>query len=108
MGKHDAVGSVYIKGLAFLVGTGAALRGITDVPDTDVAGEIPHVAGAEDVAHQAHRLIGVKREAVQRTDPRGILTAVLQKQQRIIETLVNRFLTDQADNTAHVEFSRIM
>ena len=101
VGKHNAVGGVHVKRLTFLVGTRAACRRIPYVPDPEVTGEAAHVARSEHVAHEAHRLMHMKDPAVQRTDTRCILPAVLQKQQCIVKPLIYRAVAYQTDYAAH-------
>ena len=52
MGERDAIGRVNIKRLG-QCRAGASLSGITNVSDAKSAQQLRHVAGAEDISHQA-------------------------------------------------------
>ena len=80
----------------------AARRRIADVPDADVALELQHVPLLEHVADQAVVLAQEQLAVVRGHDARGILAAMLQHRQRIVELLVDRAVTDDADDAAHV------
>ena len=85
---------------------GRAARGrIAAVADADVAEEVAHVARAEHVAHVAARLVHVERRAVVGDDAGGVLAAVLQQQQPVVEHLVDRRVGDDAYDSAHVRCS---
>ena len=101
MGEHDAERGVHVEGLGLLVGARAPLGGIAHVADARAAGQVAHVAGAEDVPHETHGLVHVKLQAVERGDARGVLAAMLKQQQSVIEPLVDRFVGDESDNAAH-------
>ena len=66
-----------------------------------VAEQRAHVARAEDVAHQAAALVHVEGRALGGDDAGGILAAMLQHQQPVIEQLVDRVLRDDTENSAH-------
>ena len=53
-------------------------------------GSAAHVAGAEHVAHHAARLVHEALRALHRDDAGGVLPAVLQQQQRVVDQLVDR------------------
>ena len=85
---------------------GRAARGrIAAVADADRAQQVAHVARAEDVAHVAARLVHVKRRAVVGDDAGGVLAAMLQEQQPVVEHLVDRRVGDDAYDSAHVRCS---
>ncbi len=81
--------------------TVAACSGIADVADADVALEAQHVALLEDVAHQAVLLAHEQLAFVAGHDAGGVLAAVLQYRQRVIDLLVGRRVPDDADDSAH-------
>ena len=65
------------------------------------AGQAAHVARAEHVAHHAVGLVHVEVAAVRRRDAGGVLTAMLQEQQTVIDQLVDRGLGNYAYDAAH-------
>ena len=73
--------------------------------DAGVAHELAHVAGAEDVAHVARRLVHVKHRALAGHDAGRVLTTVLQQQQAVIQDLINRRMRNSADDSAHKRLS---
>ena len=99
--EHDAVRRIDVKGLRLLIRTRTALRRVAHVTDADIARQITHVARTEDVAHQAHGLMNVELQTVERRDARRILAAMLQKEQRVVEALINRFIGKEGNNAAH-------
>src|SRR5690606_33464863 len=69
--------------------------------DAHVAAQAVHVALAEHIAHQplaAHR---EQLAAIGGHDARGILAAVLQHRQRVIQLLVDRTASGDACNATH-------
>src|SRR5262245_30731455 len=86
--KADAVGRVHIEGLRF----GSAVtsrRRITNVPDAIVALQLQHVPLLEDIPHQAAALALEKLAILRGHDARGVLAAMLQNRQRIVDALVD-------------------
>ncbi len=73
--------------------------------DADVAFELEHVMLLEHIAHQATALAHVQLALGRGRDAGGILAAVLQHGQRVIQTLVDRTGADDADDAAHAVFS---
>ena len=65
-------------------------RRVTAVSDAHVAGQRAHVARAEYVAHQPGALVHEKRIAVTRRDAGGVLAAMLENHQSVIEQLIDR------------------
>ena len=45
--------------------------------------------------------MNVELQTVERRDARCILTAMLQKKQRVVEALINRFIGKEGNNAAH-------
>ena len=99
--EHDAEGGVHVERLRFRRRPGRAGRGITRVGDAGVTHQRTHVAGAEHVAHHAAALVHVEGRALGGDDARGILPAMLQHQQTVIEQLVYRVLRHHTKNSAH-------
>src|SRR5688572_4239607 len=99
--EADAVRRVDIEGLG-LVRAVASRRGIAGVPYAHVALEPQHVLLLEHVADQAVVLAQEELALVRGHDARGILAAMLQHRKRIVELLVDRAVTDDADDAAHV------
>jgi len=99
--EHDAERRVHVERL----GLGRLERRprgrIAAVRDAHVAAEIAHVPRAEDVAHHARRLVHVEHVVLGRDDARGVLPAMLQQQQPVIEQLVDGGLRDDAEDPAH-------
>ena len=104
--EHDAERRIDVERLRLggvLGGTGG---GIATVGDADVAHEGAHVAGAEHVAHQAAALVHVERAFVGGDDAGGVLAAVLQHQQPVVQQLVDGRLGDYADDSTHASALR--
>ena len=104
--EHDAEGRVDVQRLRLgrvLGGTGGR---VAAVGDAGVAHERAHVAGAEDVAHEPAALVHVERAFVGGDDAGGILAAVLQHQQPVVEQLVDGRLGDYADDSTHASALR--
>ena len=98
--EADAVRRVDVERLRLgrAVATG---RRIAHVADADVALQLQHVPLLEHVAHEADVLAQEQLAFVLGHDARGILAAVLQHGQRVIDLLVDRAETDDADDSAH-------
>ena len=97
--ERDAVRRVDVEGLR-LRRRLAPRRRVADVADADPAPERLHVVGLEDVAHQPVGLALVDRE-VAGEDARGVLPAVLQRGEGVVQILVYLTPTDDPDNAAH-------
>ena len=69
--------------------------------DADGALQVAHVPGAEDVAHQAAALVHVEGAAFGCDDAGGVLAAVLQHLQSVVEQLIDGRLGDDADDSTH-------
>ena len=69
--------------------------------DAEITGEIAHVARAKDIADVAGAFVQVERRPVARDDARGILAAVLQQQQSVVEHLIDRRLRNDAYDSTH-------
>ena len=102
--QDDAKRRIHIEGLRLFFAERIAGRGITHLTQTCIAWQCPHVAGAEHVTHHALGLVHEKFTPLLRDDTRCILTAVLQQKQRVIDQLVDRRRTDDANNSTHILF----
>ncbi len=100
VGEHNAVGRVDVEGLG-LCGVGGARGGVAHMPEPHVAPQLNHVTGAEYVPRQTVVLAQVKLLTLAGDDASGILAAVLKHQQRIVQGLVDRTLTDDSYDAAH-------
>jgi hypothetical protein len=74
--------------------------------DAGLTAQLHHVALLENVADQTVALAGTKQALIVCRDTGGILAAMLQYSQRIVECLVNRLVTDDSDDSAHAVYSR--
>ena len=81
--QRDAERGIHVERLRFLF-AGRAGGGIAAVADAGIALQRTHVTRAENVTHEAVGLVHREHAAVIGCNPRRILTAVLQQQQRII------------------------
>ncbi|MCY1559874.1 hypothetical protein D9M68_969550 [compost metagenome] len=105
MGEHDAERRIHVERLGlFLAGAGAC-GGIANLADAGRTRQRAHVARAEDVAHQAMGLVHIELVALRRRDARGVLPAMLQQQQAVIEQLVDRPAPDDPYDSTHGEIS---
>ena len=87
--EADAVRRVDVERLCFGLAV-AARRRVAHVADADVALQLQHVPLLEDIAHEADVLAQEQFAFVLGHDARGILAAMLQHRQRVIDTLVDR------------------
>src|SRR6266487_2418748 len=69
--------------------------------DAEIAGELAHVARAEDIADVAAALVHVEHRAFAGHDAGGVLPAMLQQQQAVVEQLIDRRVRDDAYDSAH-------
>ena len=98
--QADAVGRIDVKRLHF--GGAVTTRGrIADMADARVAAQLEHVMLLEDIAHQARALAHTQLTLIGGHDSGGVLAAVLQYGQCVIDALVDRTGTDNADYAAH-------
>ena len=75
--------------------------GIADVADADIALELDHVLLLKHIAHQPGVLAHEQLAGLAGHDAGGILAAVLQNRQRVIDPLIDRTHTDHSDDSAH-------
>ena len=100
MRQADAVGRIDVEGLR-LGGAVAAGGRIAHVADADVALQLEHVMLLEDIAHQAAALAHVQLALAGGGDAGGVLAAVLQHGQRVVEALIDCAGADDSDDAAH-------
>ncbi|NDG35828.1 MAG: DEAD/DEAH box helicase, partial [Betaproteobacteria bacterium] len=89
VGQHDAVGRVDVEGLGF-GGRAFAGGGVAHVPHAHQAFQLQHVAGVEDVAHEAFRFTQVEPSVLAGHDAGRVLPAVLEHRQRVVNCLIDR------------------
>ena len=78
MSQHNAKWGIDIKRLRFGRTRGRPCSGITAMCDTHVAGKATHVAGTEDVTHQALVFVHMKRTSISGHNAGSILATMLQ------------------------------
>ncbi len=69
--------------------------------DADVAPQLEHVMLLEDIAHQAAALAHAQFAFDGSGDAGGILAAMLQHGERVVQPLVDRACADDSDDSAH-------
>jgi hypothetical protein len=105
--EADAVGTVHVERLRQCRAR-AARGGIAHVADAVHSAQALHVLAAEHVAHQAVGLALLEHAVVAGHDARGVLAAVLQHRQRIVELLVYVTTSDDARDAAHYPRSSVL
>ncbi len=100
VGKTDAVGRVHVERLR-LGGAVAAGGRVAHVADTQLPLQLKHVVLLEHVAHQARALARVQLTFIGGGDAGGVLAAVLQHRECVVDALVDRAGTDYSDDAAH-------
>ncbi len=100
VGEADAVRRVHVERLR-LRDRRAARGRITDVAEPDVAAELEHVPLQEHVADEAVALAHAEPARVVGHDARGVLAAMLQHRERVVDRLIHGLLPDDADESAH-------
>src|SRR5262249_5334978 len=98
-GHHDAVRVVHRERLRVLASPGAHRR-VTDVAHGERPTQTLDVRGAEDVADEPLALLHVEASVV-RDDPRGVLPAVLHRDEAVIDLADRVFHSDHTDEAAH-------
>ena len=102
--KNDAEGRIHVERLRLGKVVGRTGGRVADMADAPVTGQRTHVAGAENVADQPRPLVQMKGIAFRRCNTGGILPAVLQYHQPVIEQLVDRRCRHDSENPAHNVF----
>ena len=72
------------------------------MPDPDIARQPHHVVLLEDIADQAVILPQAQLAVFLGHDARGILPPMLKDRQRIVDRLIDRPLTDNSNDSAHI------
>ncbi|MNN67152.1 hypothetical protein D3C81_1827720 [compost metagenome] len=90
MRQDDAVRGVDVERLRLFLARGRAGGRVAHLADARGARQAAHVAGTENVAHQAVGLVHVESTAVGGGDAGSILSAMLQQQQAVVNQLVDR------------------
>src|SRR5687767_8004889 len=99
--KANAVRRIDVKRLC-LSGSAVATRcWIARVANADVTFQLQHVVLLEDVPDQATALAHVELAFAGRGDARRVLPAVLQYRQSVVEPLIDRPGSDDANNSTH-------
>ena len=97
----DAERGVDIKRLGFFFTVCVAGCGVAHLTQAAIAGQGAHVARAKDVAHHALGLVHEKLAIHLCGDAGGILAAMLQQQQGIVEQLVHMAFLYHGDDSTH-------
>src|SRR5690606_21090426 len=100
VGQRDAERRVHVERLR-LVAALAAGGGIAAMGDADAAFEQRHRLRVEHVAHQAVALVHAQLAAVGRRYPGGVLAAVLEDGQAVVQLRGDLILADDSDDAAH-------
>ncbi len=100
MGQADAVRRIHVEGLRLGCAIGAR-GGIAHMADAHVAAQFQHVVLLEGIAHQTAALADRQRAAGGRGDAGGVLAAVLQHRERIVQTLIDGTGPDDPHYSAH-------
>ena len=99
--EDDAIGRVDIEGLRLLLIFRSTRRGVAHVTDAHRAEQRTHVTRAIGLTNLALCLKQMKLTSIGGGHAGGILTAVLEQQQCVVDVLINRFLRDDSDDAAH-------
>ncbi len=101
VGQHQAERGIHVERLGLGGIMGRARGGIAHMGDAPIALQVPHVARAKHVAHQTGPLVHAKTPRIRGGDSRGVLAAVLEHLQAIVEQLVHGGSGDHPKNSAH-------
>ena len=101
MAEHNSEWRIHIEWLRLVVIHRRTGSRITHMRNPRVSGKRTHVAGAEHVAHQTVALVQMKGAPVQRRDTGGILTAMLQDLQAVIQQLIGWRMRNDSENATH-------
>src|SRR5690606_30097602 len=99
--QADAVRGIDVERLSFGEARTAGSR-VTYVPKPYVAAQTQHMTVLEDVAHEPVALARMQLPVLFGHDAGGILAAMLQHGQRVVQALVDRFLPDYSYDSTHV------
>ena len=98
--ERDAIGRIHIERLGLGRG-GAARGGVAHMADAHIALEVQHVAGVKDIAHQPVVFAQIQLAAVTGDHAGGVLAAVLEHGQAVVNGLVDRLPGHDTDYAAH-------
>jgi hypothetical protein len=96
MTQTDAVWRIYIERLRFS-GSRPPRRRIAYVTNTDIAREAQHVPVTKHITHQTIALALPQAVLAPGYDARGILAAMLQDSQCVVNTLIDGLMTNNSD-----------
>ena len=99
--ERHAERRIDVERLRLGIGIRGAGGGIAAMADAGGAHEVAHVAGTEHVLHESRSLVHVENRTLAGDDARGVLAAVLQQQEAVVEQLVDRRMRDDADDATH-------
>ena len=102
--ERDAERRIHIERLRFEIRKRRTGSGIAAMTDADGAGQLAHVAGTEHALHQARSLVHVEDRPLAGHDAGGVLPAVLQQQQPVVQELIDGRMRDDADDSTHGMF----
>ena len=97
----DAKRCIHVKRLGFFFFRRTACRGVAHLTEACVARQRTHVTGAKYVAHHALGFVHEEFAPILGDDACGILTPVLQQQERVINQLIDGRGTDDTNNSTH-------
>jgi hypothetical protein len=98
--QADPVRRVDVERLRF-ARSRAARRRVAHVSQSEIPAQRQHVALFEDIAHEPVRLARVQRAAFESHDAGRVLAAMLEYREGVIQRLVDRAVTRDADEAAH-------
>jgi len=75
--------------------------GVANMAKTGVARKPSHISGAVGLTNLTLGFVDRKALTIERCDTRGVLPAMLEKPQRVIDLLINRAGGNHAHNSAH-------
>ena len=101
MNQHNSKRRIHVKGLGLLFAISVACGGVTHLAKATVAQQGAHISSPKYVFHHAFGFVHKELAFLLGHDARSILAAVLQKQQGVIDELVNRCVADNADDSTH-------
>src|SRR5690606_6597837 len=101
--KGDAKRGVDIEGLCLVDTVAGSGCRVAYLPQSTVAHQAAHIACPEDVAHQSVRLVHAKEQVVFGCDPGSVLAAMLQKQQTVVNDLINGIAASYPNDSTHFQ-----
>ena len=98
--KANTVRGIDVKRLGFRRLRAAGGR-VTHVAHSGISSQALHMALMENVAHESITLAHIQSIVIPGNDSGGVLPAMLQYSQRIVNLLIHRFVTYYSNDTAH-------